>query len=164
MAKVRLKGEWKLWAGIGIILLLVVVYLYLASRPPMEGGEYLWQVTKVTDGHMLRLKGSGKTIEFRLVGMEIPKEDAGAVRDLLAETLDGKWVRIKTLREQPKTGIKEGFVFLSGEDILARLVRQGLVRVDRNEKGFDVRPYIELELEAKRARRGLWGRPVPGER
>jgi endonuclease YncB( thermonuclease family) len=162
VAKVRLKGEWKLWAGIGIILLAVVIYLYVASRPPMEGGEYLWQVTKVADDNTLRLKGSGKTIEFRLIGMDVPKLEAGTVRQLLTETLGGKWVRIKTLREKPKAGIKEGFVFLSGEDILARLVRQGLVQVDRNEKGFDVRPYIELELEAKRAKRGLWGQSAPG--
>lgn len=162
MAKVRLQGEWKLWVGIGIILLIVVIYLYVASRPPMEGGEYLWQVTKVTDDNTLRLKGSGKTIEFRLIGMDVPKQELGTVRDLLSETLGGKWVRIKTLREQPKTGIQEGFVFLSGEDILARLVRQGLAQVDRDEKGFDVRPYIELELEAKRAKRGLWGRSAPG--
>ncbi|MEJ2717791.1 MAG: hypothetical protein P8182_11715 [Deltaproteobacteria bacterium] len=162
MAKVRLKGEWKLWAGIGIILALVVIYLYVASRPPMEGGEYLWQVTKVADDDTLRLKGSGKTVEFRLIGMEVPKEEEGTVRDLLTETLAGKWVRIKTIREKPKTGIKEGFIFLSGDDILARLVRQGLVRLNRNEKGFDVRPYIELELEAKRAKRGLWGLPAQG--
>jgi endonuclease YncB( thermonuclease family) len=164
VVKARVKGEWKLWAGVAVILLALVVYLYLESRPPKEGGEYLWTVTRIIDERTMLLKGSGQTIEFRLVGLEVPASQAQAVRDLLKQTLlNDKWVRIKPLRENSK-GVKEGFIFISGEDLHARLIRQGLATVDRKEKGFDVRTYIELELEAKREKRGLWSRPESGAR
>jgi endonuclease YncB( thermonuclease family) len=161
MAKLRLQSEWKMWAAIGGILLLVIFYLYMASRPPMEGGEYLWNVTKIVDERDLTLKGSGSVIELRLAGLRIPPDQAQAARDFLAKTLENQWVRVKILREGPK-GIKEGFVFLSGEDTNARMIRLGLAEIDREEKDFDVRPYIELEQEAKREQRGLWRQQSPG--
>jgi len=161
MAKLRLESEWKLWAGVAAIFVLVAIYLYMASRPPMEGGEYLWNVTKVLDSKNLSLKGSGEVIQFRLAGLVVPQSQEEASREFLAKTLLNNWIKIKTLRQEPK-GVKEGFVFLSGDDISARMVRQGLAQIDRNEKDFDIRPYIELEQEAKRQQRGLWRESGPG--
>ena len=161
MAKVRIKGEWKLWVGVAGFFLLGIAYLYFVSRPPMEGGEYLWRVTKVDGGKKLSLKGSGKSIEFILAGLTIPEDETGPAQTMLEKTLVGQWVRIKPLRGSGKN-VQEGLVFLSGEDLLARMIRQGLGKVDRMEKDFDVRPYIELELEAKRAKRGLWAQPTAG--
>ena len=51
---------------------------------------------------------------------------------------------------------------MSGEDIIARMIRQGLAEIDRDEKSFDVRPYMELEQEAKRERKGLWAQSPQG--
>jgi endonuclease YncB( thermonuclease family) len=155
MAKVRFEKEWRIWASIGALLVLVVGYLYMASRPPTEGGEHLWKVTKVVDAQDLTLKGSGNTIHFKLAGMRIPTSQTEAAKDFLTKTLDTKWVRVKTLREVPG-GVKEGLVFLSGEDINARLIRLGMAEIDREESGFDIRPYIELEQEASREKKGLW--------
>ena len=156
MAKVRFESEWKLWAGLAAVIALVIVYLYFASRPPMEGGEYLWNVTKIVDSRTLSLRGSGSLIQFRLAGLVVPKSQEKALQDFLAKNLLNEWVRIKILREGPQ-GTKEGLVYLSGEDITARIIRQGLAEIDRNETAFDVRPYIELEQEAKKQRKGLWG-------
>jgi micrococcal nuclease len=161
MAKLRLQSEWKMWAAIGGILLLVILYLYMASRPPMEGGEYLWNVTKIVDERDLTLKGSGSVIELRLAGLRVPPDQGQAARDFLTKTLENQWVRVKILREAPK-GVREGFVFLSGEDVNARMIRLGLAEIDREEKDFDIRPYIELEQEAKREQRGLWRQQGPG--
>ncbi|MCA1961639.1 MAG: thermonuclease family protein [Desulfomonile sp.] len=161
MAKVRFQGEWKMWVGFGGLCVLVVLYLYFISRPPMEGGEYLWQVKRIVDPKRLVLTGSGKTIQFVLAGIDVPESEAQAARDLLTQTLQDKWVRLKPLGKTP-AGDDAGFVLLSGEDMHARMIRQGLARIDRNEKDFDVRPYIELEMEAKKERRGLWGRPGQG--
>jgi endonuclease YncB( thermonuclease family) len=163
MAKVRLKNEWKMWAGVAAICLLIAGYLYMVSRPPMEDGEYLWRVMKVTGDKELNLKGSGKLIDMRLIGLRIPTSEAPAAREYLTKNLENKWVRIKILREDPK-GVKEGLVYLSKEDIIARMVRQGLAEVDRNERtpDFDVRSYIELEQEAKREQRGLWHEAASG--
>lgn len=157
MAKVRLKSEWKMWAGVAALLLVVAGYLYFASRPPMEEGEYLWRVMKVIDDRNLSLKGSGKLIEMRLIGLRIPPSEAPAAREYLTKNLENQWVSIKILRKNP-TGVKEGTVRLSKDDIIARMVRQGLAEVDRDEQApdFDVRPYIELEQEAKREKKGLW--------
>jgi endonuclease YncB( thermonuclease family) len=161
MAKLRLQNEWKMWAALGGIVLLVILYLYMASRPPMEGGEYLWNVTKVVDEKDLTLRGSGSVIQLKLAGLRIPPDQAQTARDFLTKTLENQWVRVKIVREEPK-GVKEGFVFLSGEDVIARMIRQGLAEIDREEKGFDIRPYIELEQEAKREQRGLWQQQSPG--
>jgi endonuclease YncB( thermonuclease family) len=161
MAKIRLQSEWKMWVAVGAILLLVIFYLYMASRPPMEGSEYLWNVTKIVDETDLTLRGSGNIIELKLAGLRVPPGQAQAARDFLTKTLENQWVRIKILREGPK-GVKEGFVLLSGEDTSARMIRQGLAEIDREEKDFDIRPYIELEQEAKREQRGLWRQQSPG--
>jgi len=155
MAKLRLEGEWKLWIGIGVFFAGIALYLYMISRPPMEGGEYLWHVTRVIDSGNLSLKGSGEVIQIRLAGLRVPKSQEEAAKDFLTRTLMDQWVRIKLLREGPNK-VKEGFIFLSGEDINARMVRQGLAEIDRDERDFDVRPYIELEQEARREQRGLW--------
>ncbi len=79
----------------------------------------------------------------------------------MTSALENNWVRIKIVRDDSQ-GAKEGFLYLSGEDVIARLIRQGMAEIDRNEKSFDVRPYIELEQEAKRERKGFWGQPPEG--
>ncbi len=155
MAKLRLNSEWKIWLSLAGIFVLVALYLYMVSRPPMEGGEYLWRVIKIQDARNLGLKGSGSIIKFRLIGIQIPAAQEQAAREFLTKSLDDEWVRIKTIRELPD-GVKEGFAYLSGEDMIARMIRQGLAKVDVDEKSIDVRPYIELEQEAKREKRGLW--------
>lgn len=157
MAKVRFQGEWKMWVGIAGLFIALALYLYFVSRPPMEGGEYLWQVKRIADPKILVLTGSGQTVQFVLAGIEVPESETQAARELLAQTLQDKWVRIKPVGKT-STGDQTGFVFLSGEDVHARMIRQGVARIDRGEKDFDVRPYIELEMEAKREKRGLWGR------
>ncbi len=157
MAKLKLKNEWKLWAGIGALFLLLIIYLYWISRPPTEGGEHLWKVTQTVDGRTLKLRGSGKIIEIRLIGLEVPASQEGAARDFLTKTLNDKWVRIKIERDN-QNGFKEGFAYISGEDLTARMIRLGLATIDREEKSFDVRPYIELEQEAEKAQRGLWNK------
>ncbi len=161
MAKIRLQSEWKMWIGLAAILSLIIFYLYMVSRPPMEGNVYLWNVTKIVDAKDLELKGSGSVIRLRLAGLQVPPSEQNAAQEFLTRTLENQWVRVKVLREGPK-GVKDGFVFISGEDISARMIRQGLAGIDRKEKGFDIRPYIELEQEAKREHRGLWRQQTPG--
>jgi len=155
MAKLRLKDEWKMWGSLAAVVLILVIYLYIASRPPMEGGEYLWRVTKVEGPNEVALRGSGDEIRVRLIGLKMPASVNEAAREYLNKTLANEWVRVKALRVE-KDGLKLGFIYLSGDDINARMVRQGLAEIDRDEKGFDVRPYIELEQEARREKRGLW--------
>lgn len=161
MARLQLQGEWKLWAGFAAIFILIASYLYMVSRPPMEGGEYLWRVDKVLGSKDFSLRSLGNIIRFRLIGMRVPPSQEQPARDYLTKTLENQWVRIKIIREDPQ-GVKEGFLYLSGEDLIARMIRQGLAEIDRDERSFDVRPYIELEQEAKRERKGLWSQAPQG--
>jgi endonuclease YncB( thermonuclease family) len=156
-----LEKEWRLWASLGALAILIIGYLYYISRPPMEGSEYLWRVDQFTGASQLTLKGQGKTIQFKMIGLEIPKSQAAAAAESLKQVLLNQWVKIKVIREN-SDGVKEGFVFLSGEDMHARLIRQGLAKMDRTDEQYDVRPYIELELEAKRKKRGLWAQEATG--
>ena len=161
MAKLQLRGEWKLWAGFAAVFILIASYLYMVSRPPMEGGEYLWRVDKILSSKDFSLRSLGKVIQFRLIALRVPQSQEQAARDYVTKTLEDNWVRIKIVREDPQ-GVKEGFLYLSGEDVIARMIRQGLAEIDRDERSFDVRPYMELEQEAKRERKGLWSQPPQG--
>lgn len=161
MAKVQLNKEWRLWAGVAAVFAVLVIYLYLVSRPPMEGGKYLWYVTSATGPDELSLRGSGKAINFKLIGLQIPASQVDAAREFLTKTLKDQWVGIKTIREGEKDR-QYGLVYLSGDDINARMIRVGLAELDKKETGFDVRPYIELEQEAKRQQRGLWAESASG--
>lgn len=155
MAKIKLSTEWRIWLTFGVLFVILGVWLYFMSRPPTEGGEYLWRVMKVTDKDTLSLKGSGQSIDLTLIGVKIPQSDAQAAKDYLTKTLQDNWVRVDIVRDNPK-GPKGGRVYYSGEDITSRMVRQGLAGVDREETAFDVRPLIELENEAKREHKGVW--------
>lgn len=155
MPKLKFDKEWRIWISLGAVVAAVVLYLYVASRPPTEGGENLWRVIKVVDTNQLSLKSSGNVVQFKLAGLVIPKDQEDQIREFLSKNLDTQWVRIKVLREGPGD-VREGLLYLSGEDINARLVRHGMAEIDRGEQGFDVRPYIELELQAKREKKGIW--------
>ncbi len=155
MAKLRLNNEWKMWAAIAVVFLLLVAYLYFASRPPMEGGEYLWMVDEIIDARTLHARGSGTTMKIRIIGIVVPESEVPTAKGFLEEKLQDQWVRLKPLRDEPKD-TKVGFVSISGEDMTARMIRQGLAKVDLEESAIDVRPYLELEQEAKRRQTGLW--------
>ncbi|MBI5250140.1 MAG: thermonuclease family protein [Desulfomonile tiedjei] len=161
MAKMRLQSEWKIWVAIAALIVAIIGYLYVVSRPPMEGGEYLWKITKIDDERTLTVRGSGIVMQVKLIGLRIPKGQEAAAKDYLAKTLENNWVKIKVLREEPKVP-KEVIVFLSVDDINAKLIRQGFAEIDRDEKTFDIRPYIELEQEAQREKRGMWSQAIPG--
>ncbi len=161
MAKITSKEELKLWAGVAAVVVLALGWLYFASRPPSEGGERLWKVERVSDARTLVLRGSGQVIDMRLIGLDVPATREQQAKDFLTETLLNQWVRAKILRESPQK-MQEGFVFLSAEEVNARMIRQGLAKIDQGEKGFDLRPYLELEQEAKSKSRGLWSTSTPG--
>jgi micrococcal nuclease len=127
----------------------------------MEGGEYLWRVTRIVDEKTLNLKGSGVELQLKLVGVRVPGQEKDSTRDFLTKSLQDQWVRLKIIRDDPK-GPKQGLVFLSGEDVVARMIRQGLAEIDRDEKEFDIRPYLELEQQAKKDKRGVWKQSEPG--
>ncbi len=157
MAKLRLQNEWKMWVSLVVLIILTVGYLYYASRPPTEGDEPLWKVTGIVDATTIKVRGSGQVMEVTLAGLQVPQSQVETSKDFLNKTLDQMWVRVKLVGHETKNP-RQGFVFISGEDLTARMIRLGLARIDREEKNFDVRPYMELEQEAESSKRGLWNK------
>ena len=51
-----------------------------------------------------------------------------------------------------------GVIFLEGKNINLEMVKPGLAEVYRGKppKGFVSKPYIQAEVEAKAAKRGMW--------
>ncbi|MDD3471875.1 MAG: thermonuclease family protein [Syntrophaceae bacterium] len=157
MAKLRLQNEWKMWGSLALFLLLIVGYLWYASRPPTEGDEPLWRVTGVIDASTIKVRGSGQVMDVSLAGLQIPQSQQEAAKEFLNKTLKDQWVRVKLLGQD--TGqVKKALLFISGEDVNARMIRWGLAQINRDEKDFDVRPYMELEQEAEMSKRGLWNK------
>ncbi|MGD9819460.1 MAG: thermonuclease family protein [Desulfomonilaceae bacterium] len=157
MAKLRLQNEWKMWGSLALFLLLIVGYLWYASRPPTEGGEPLWRVTGVIDASTIKVRGSGQVMDVSLAGLQVPQSQQEAAKEFLNKTLKDQWVRVKLLG-QDSGQVKKALVFISGEDVNARMIRWGLAQINRDEKDFDVRPYMELEQEAEMSKRGLWNK------
>lgn len=162
MAKVQIKNEWKMWVGLAVIGLVLILTLYYISRPPTEGGEPLWMVTEIVDGETISVKGSGKEMKLSIIAIETPKETEAQAKEYLTTELLNQWIRFKPVKQMDENN-KAGFVLISGEDMTARMIRQGLAKVDRDEKALDVRTFLELEQEAKRAKRGLWASKAQGE-
>ncbi len=163
MAKVQIKNEWKMWVGLGVVGLLIVLSLYYISRPPTEGGEPLWMVTGIIDGGTISVKGSGKEMKVSIIAIQTPKETEAQAKEYLTDELLNQWIRFKPIKQMDDNN-QAGFVLISGEDMTARMIRQGLAKVDRDENALDVRTFIELEQEAKRAKRGLWANKGQGEK
>jgi len=51
-----------------------------------------------------------------------------------------------------------GVIFLEGKNINLEMVRAGLAEVYRGKppKGFDSKPYLQAEAEAKETQKGMW--------
>jgi endonuclease YncB( thermonuclease family) len=160
MAKLKLEKEWKLWLSVALFVIILIGWLFWISRPPTEGGRPLSRVSKIIDERTVLARGSGDTVRFRLIGIVVPQAQAKTAQDHLKKTLVDSWVRLEPLKDDP-SGVKIGFIYLGGEDLVAQMVRQGLAQVDREETAFDIRPYIESEQEAKREARGLWKQALP---
>jgi len=51
-----------------------------------------------------------------------------------------------------------GVIFVEGNNINLEMVRAGLAEVCRGKppKGFNLEPYLKVEAEARKAKRGIW--------
>jgi endonuclease YncB( thermonuclease family) len=137
---------------IGLILLLLATSVYAE--------ELTGQVIKVNDGDTLTLRiASQRPFKVRLAGIDAPEYDqpyGKTARRALAAIVSGRTVRVNA-RSRDDYGRIVGTVSLSGQDIEAALVERGAAwvyqRYNRNPR------LIDLEAQAKAARRGLWALP-----
>jgi len=136
---------------------LILVWL-LATSAHTE--ELTGQVIKVNDGDTLTLRIAGqRPVKVRLAGIDAPEYDqpyGKTARRVLTAIVSGRTVRVNT-RSRDDYGRIVGTVTLSGQDIEAALVERGAAwvyrRYNRNPR------LVDLEAQAKAARRGLWALP-----
>ena len=136
---------------------LILVWLLATSA---HAEELTGQVIKVNDGDTLTLRIAGqRPVKVRLAGIDAPEYDqpyGKTARRELAAIVSGQIVRVNT-HSHDDYGRIVGTVTLSGQDIEAVLVERGAVwvyrRYNRNPR------LIDLEAQAKTARRGLWALP-----
>ena len=136
---------------------LILVWLLATSA---HAEELTGQVIKVNDGDTLTLRIAGqRPVKVRLAGIDAPEYDqpyGKTARRELAAIVSGQIVRVNT-HSHDDYGRIVGTVTLSGQDIEAVLVERGAAwvyrRYNRNPR------LIDLEAQAKAARRGLWALP-----
>lgn len=128
-------------------------------------------VTSVVDGDtvVVALQG-GKEATVRVEGIDTPETvdprkpvqcfgpEASAAMHTLVE---GKSVilELKPDEDKDKYGRLLRYIRLNGEDIGARLIREGYAFSYRSFPHPRLQDYNALEKEAKKEKRGLWGEP-----
>ncbi len=78
-------------------------------------------------------------------------------KEYLAELILNELVDIKAYGQDTNDRIL-GVVFLEGKNINLEIVRAGLAEVCRGKapKGLNLEPYLKVEAEARKAKRGIW--------
>jgi len=136
-------------------ILILVGLLLLAGCAGKAAGP---TVATVIDGDTLLLQGGGKV---RLLGINAPEEGQPYFEEATArlrELVEGKQVRLeKDIVKRDQYGRLLRYVFLGGENINVKLVREGLAHV------YLIPPNVKYELElraaeeeARAAGRGIW--------
>lgn len=166
----------------------LVVGLFLADRWGLlvyggaDAARYdgrSFQVVAVIDGDTLDLDapdGRHATTRLRLWGVDTPEAaydarpaepGAAAATQRTAELAYGQsvTVRLEPHRLRGRYGRLLAYVILPDGTVLnERLLSEGLARADDRWPHRDVDRYAQLEAQAQREGRGLWGESTSGNR
>ena len=148
-----------------IFCILIALHMILPSIS--IAGEFT--VIRVYDGDTVKSKGHDIDIKVRLAGIDSPetskkKRDPGQpcgdeAKKYLTGLILNRVVDIRGYGFCPYNRIL-GVIFLDRKNINLEMVKQGLAVVysGRQPRGFDITPYREAEMEARKAGRGMWSR------
>ena len=146
-----------------------ILILFLLALPIISFADQ-FKVTRVYDGDTVQAEEYGwgvNTLKVRLAGIDTPetsksKRDPGQpfsqhAKKYLASLILNKVVEIKYYVFDRYYRVL-GVIFLEGKNINLEMIRAGLAEVYRGKppKGFDLKPYIQAEAEAKEDQRGMW--------
>ena len=140
---------------VNVVCLLVIINSANAEQP------LVGRVISVADGDTLTVQSSGRQIKVRLSGIDAPERDqpfGEAAQQNLARMVLDRTVNV-VVRKIDNYGRSVGQVSVAWSNIEAEQVRQGLAWVYR-QYSHD-RELLNLEAEAKNARRGLWADSDP---
>lgn len=143
--------------GIGRILALVAILILGASA--LAQGFLEGRVVGVIDGDTLDVLVEGEARRIRIADIDTPERGqpwARRAKQALSRRVFGKEVRINEVAVD-SYGRTVGEVYADNVCVGCELVREGHAWVYR--KYSDDPVLLELEAEAREARRGLWGLP-----
>ena len=146
------------------IINLLVACLIIFPASAISGQ---FKVVRVYDGDTFKAVGHDIEIKVRLVGIDTPetskkKLQPGQPYSVKAKEFLAGLVLYKTSDIKgyglDRYGRILGVVFVEGKNVNLELVKSGLAEVYRGKppKGFDLKPYLQAEAEAKKAGRGMW--------
>ena len=126
----------------------------------------LFRVLKVYDGDTIKVTGFDLTFKIRLVGIDSPEIGykgqksqpfSQKAKQHLESLLDNRKIAIKSYG----TGAYNrqlAEVFVNNKNINMEMIRAGLAEVykGRRPKNLDSQTYLEEEVRARRAKKGMW--------
>ncbi|MBA7714070.1 hypothetical protein ES703_123084 [subsurface metagenome] len=145
------------------ILLLFLLISVIGCDAPL--------VTRVIDGDTIEVDIDGTSYKVRYIGIDTPElDDKRAEYCALAQEatrynrqlVEGETIRLeKDVSEVDKYGRLLRYVYVDDILVNAELVRQGLAWAKAYEPDTKYQDYlVELEAEARQARRGIWATPT----
>jgi endonuclease YncB( thermonuclease family) len=141
----------------GVVRLLALVLVLAAG--PARAEFFDARVVAVFDGDTVEVVVDGERRRVRLAGIDTPERGqpwARRARQALAERVFGKEVRVNAVTTD-RYGRTVGELYADGVCVGCELVREGHAWVYRHFSRDPV--LLELEAEARAARRGLWALP-----
>lgn len=150
--------------GLGLSMLLLALPMAASAKKDFSpvAGMITCQVVKVSDGDTVKCRPDGaKELKVRLDSIDAPeKAQEGGMESTkeLASLVLGKTVVIKT-NGRDKYGRVLGFIHSGGININEEMVRRGQAWAFREH--LQDSSLMEIEREARKARRGLWAAPKP---
>jgi len=149
-----------------VVIVASLAGWWLGAKSPTSSGSY--QVVSVLDGDTIVVRGPDGTETVRLLGVDTPEthhptEPVGCYGPEAArythERLAGETVDlVGDIESHDQYGRRLAYVILAGERFNDKLLRQGyatLLVIEPNHA--HARAMLRAELDAQRARRGLWG-------
>ena len=145
-------------SGLWLFVLLTLVLSFCAcSAPPGT-----LRVTRVIDGDTIVVEGDYRV---RYIGIDTPElypqPEAYGIEawQLNRRLVEGKCVRLeRDVSETDRYGRLLRYVYVDDVFVNARLVSEGLARAEAYPPDIKYQNYLkELEQEARRAGKGIWG-------
>jgi len=160
-----------------ILRITVIIFVFGVQTSCLEANgtkrdesDY-YRVTKVVDGDTFWVSnGSPRDVKVRLIGLDAPEtrksghKDVGyygeEAKEYLTELLLGEWVQlVSDVDSLDRFGRTLAYAYLEdGTFVNAELIKNGyavILTIPPNVKHADF--FQELQAEARRYKRGVWG-------
>ncbi len=138
------------------LLRLFVFLALLCAVGLAQGGEFTGKAVTVIDGDTLLVLRNGQPVKVRLAGIDAPEKAQAygeEAKRSLAELVLKRQVRVVT-RAVDDYGRLVALVEVDGLSVNEEQLRRGMAW--EYSRFHDNKPYLALQREAQRARRGLW--------